>query len=108
MDIIPITSTHELWHPVQVYAEACPWRAGPFLAKAMKDQQFTEWERMFVAYEGDTILCFCTLAKTDCIPDVPYCPYIGYVFVDEHHRGQRLSEQMIRCAMAYAKGQGFA
>ena len=108
MEIIPMTPTHELWHTVREYVQTCPWQAGPFLGKAMKEEQFTGWERVFVARENDTILGFCTLTKTDCIPDMPYHPYIGYIFVNEQHRGQRISERMIQYAMVYAKVHGFA
>ena len=45
--------------------------------------------------------------KTDCIPDVPYTPYISAMFVDEQYRGNRLSEKLIRFALEHAKQLGF-
>ena len=57
-------------------------------------------------HEND-IAGYCTAAKSDCIPDVPYTPYIGYLFVDEKYRGQRLSQKLISYAMSYLQTLGF-
>jgi GNAT superfamily N-acetyltransferase len=73
----------------------------------MQDNVFTDWERVFVATDGDKIVGFCTFTKEDGIPDVEYSPYIGYIFVDEAYRGQRLSEQMIETVISYAKNLQF-
>jgi GNAT superfamily N-acetyltransferase len=97
-----------LWGPVAKYAENCSWGAGVSLAKQMKEKEFTDWERVFAAVEDSQICGYCTLAKTDCIPDVDYTPYIGYMFVGEDYRGHRLSQQMIKQALEYAKTLGFA
>ncbi len=35
------------------------------------------------------------VAKSDCIPNVSYTPYIGYMFVNEKYRGQHLSQKLI-------------
>jgi N-acetylglutamate synthase-like GNAT family acetyltransferase len=107
MEIRAICQSDELWQKTIEYALRCPWKAGPFLGRAMKENQFTEWERVFVALNQEKVIGFCTLAKTDCIPDVSYCPYIGYVFVDENHRGNRVSEKMIGHALSYAKELDF-
>lgn len=76
-----------------------PGKPGLFLAKDMTDHLFTGWERVFAAYINEEIAGYCTLARKDCIPDVPYSPYIGYMFVDEKYRGRRLSQKLIQCAM---------
>lgn len=107
MNIRLITLHDEAWDPVIKYAENCSWRAGKSLADLMRNDGFTDWERVVAAFDADSICGFCTITKTDCIPDVAYTPYIGYVFVAEACRGQRLSERMIRCAMQYLKSQGF-
>ena len=95
------------WADVKTYAESCSWRAGKQLAQEMDQSAFTNWERVIVALSGERIAGFCTVAKTDCIPNLPYTPYIGYVFVDEAFRGQRLSAQMIDLAAAYLKTCSF-
>lgn len=107
MEIKPIKDDDDLWQPVMEFAKNCSWRAGPFLARQMQNNGFTDWERVIVAREGLVIAGFCTLAKTDCIPDVAYTPYIGFVFVGEEYRGHRLSERMLNYAADYANKIGF-
>ena len=107
MIIDTITPYDELWSKVRNYAGQCSWRAGKALADAMDRHVFCDWERVIAAFDGENICGYCTVAKTDCIPDVPYTPYIGFLFVDEAYRGNRLSQQMIRYAMEYLKSVGF-
>ena len=45
--------------------------------------------------------------KTNCSLSIPFPPFIGFVFVDEHYRGRRLSELMIQNATAYAHELGY-
>ena len=106
MNIKPITVSDELWDIVKKYAENCSWRAGKSLAENMNNNAFTDWERVIIAVDKENICGFCTVAKTDCIPDVVYTPYIGYLFVDEAYRGNRLSEKLIQYAMSYLKSVG--
>jgi len=107
MEIRALQFEDDLWNRVIQYAESCSWKAGLFLAKQMLENRFSDWERIFVATEGTNIVGYCTIAKTDCIPNVSYTPYIAFIFVGEEYRGQRLSEQLIKCALAYAKDIGF-
>ena len=107
MNYKTITSSDELWYKVRNYAESCSWRAGKALANAMDNNTFQDWERVVVAIDNEKICGYCTVAKTDCIPNVPYTPYIGFVFVDEVYRGNRLSQQLICYAMDYLKSVGF-
>jgi len=116
MTIRSLTETDELWESVADFAERCSWKAGKSLANQMRSRSFQEWERVFVAVgqtaaapDGTsvTIAGYCTFAKTDCLPDQPYSPYIGYVFVDEPFRGQRLSERLIHACLQYARQLGY-
>lgn len=107
MDFKMITSSDQLWSKIRDYAGSCSWRAGQSLAYAMDNNLFTEWERVIVALEHQKICGYCTVAKTDCIPDICYTPYIGYLFVDEKYRGNRLSQKLIQYAMDYLKSVGF-
>jgi GNAT superfamily N-acetyltransferase len=116
MTIRSLTETDELWDLVADFAEQCSWKAGKSLAKQMRERTFREWERVFAAIEQPvvpqdatpvTIKGYCTFAKTDCLPDLSYSPYIGFVFVEESFRGQRLSERLIQAALAYARQIGF-
>ena len=96
-----------LWERTKKFARECSWRAGIFLAQDMDNGVFDDWQGVIVASEGENLCGFCTVAKTDCIPDVPYTPYIGYLFVEERYRGHRLSEKLICYAMAYLREQKF-
>jgi predicted N-acetyltransferase YhbS len=108
MNIKAITPIDSEWTKVIDYAENCSWKAGISLANAMKKEHFTEWERVFIAIDDYAeIAGYCTVTKTDCIPDVPYTPYIGFMFVGEKFRGNRISQKLIIEAMAYAKMLGF-
>lgn len=107
MRIESLTAENPLWERLAAYAEACSWRAGPSLARDMRAGKFVDWERVFCAVDGDDIAGYCVLTKTDCIPDKPYTPWVGFVFVDEKHRGMRLSERLIDAASAYAGTLGF-
>ncbi len=107
MEYLAITEASPIWNRVAAFAEACSWQAGKSLASAMREGSFQDWERVIVAVDGDRIAGYCTAAKTDCIPDVPYTPYIGFVFVDEAYRGHRLSERMIAFASEYLRDAGF-
>lgn len=107
MNFRTITSADELWHKVRNYAESCSWRAGKTLANAMDNHGFVDWERVVVAIDNGKICGYCTVSKTDCIPDVDYTPCIGFMFVGEEYRGHRLSQQLIEYAIDYIKDIGF-
>lgn len=107
MNYKTITSSDELWSKVRSYAESCSWRAGKTLANSMDNNTFQDWEKVVVAIEDEKICGYCTVKKTDCIPNIPYTPYIGFIFVDEMYRGHRLSQQLIRYATDYLKRVGF-
>lgn len=107
MIIEPVTYTDALWDEVKRYAAACSWRAGKSLAQEMKNHAFSDWERVFVLHENGNIYGYCTVAKKDCIPDLTYTPYIGYLFVDEKKRGHRMGQKLILAAMDYLRNVGF-
>ncbi|MBQ8741458.1 MAG: GNAT family N-acetyltransferase [Clostridia bacterium] len=102
-----ITPLDELWNKVRNYAENCSWKAGKSLANAMDNNEFKDWERVIAAVDENKICGYCTVAKTDCIQNVSYTPYIGFIFVDEKYRGNRLSEKLIEKAKNYLKNMGF-
>ena len=68
---------------------------------------FTDWQRVVVAIDNDNIVGFCTISKTDSSCDETYMPFIGYIYVDENYRGQRVSAKMIDFASIYLKNIGF-
>ena len=102
-----ITNKEELWNKVADFAQNCSWKAGKSLAQKILESKFEEWERVIVAIENENIAGFCSFTKKDSIEDMEYTPYIGYMFVSELYRGERLSEGLIRVAINYAKKIGF-
>ncbi len=107
LEIRVMSHGDDLWQKTIEYASRCSWRAGPFLAKAMKENKFSDWERVFVVIKEENVIGFCAMTKTDCIPNVSFYPFIGFVFVDEKHRGNRISEKMIISVFDYAKKLDF-
>lgn len=90
------------------YARSCSWRAGKFLADMMEAGRFSDWERVLVAVDNGTIAGYCTVQKEDCIPGLPYTPFIASLFVGEAYRGKRLSQELINAAMDYLGTVGFS
>ena len=108
MEITVMACAHPLWEKTISFAENCSWRAGVFLAKMMRENRFSDIERVLDAHEGDNIAGFCTFSEKDALPeDSGYTPFIGFVFVDENNRGKRVSEKMIDEACKYADDVGY-
>ena len=108
MNIKLMQNGHPLWEKTAVFAQNCSWRAGAILAERMRENRFQEWERVIIAAAQNEIAGFCTFTEKDELPDDSgISPFIGFVFVDERYRGNRLSEQMIRHALRYAKEIGY-
>lgn len=108
MEIVLMDYGHPLWEKTMAFAEQCSWKAGPYLAKMMRNHEFREPERVVAATEENEIVGFCTFSRKDELPeDCEYTPFIGFVFVDEGSRGKRISEKMIAAAADYAKAIGY-
>lgn len=107
MEFKCLTVENAEWLATIEYAKNCSWSAGKFLANDMADNIFTDWERVVVAIEQGKIAGYCTVTKSDCIPNLSYTPYIGFLFVGEEYRGKRLSQKIIEFSMAYLKQVGF-
>jgi len=107
MEIKQVFYKDEYWYRLIEFAKKSSWSAGPIIAKNWEENNYLEWERIFVAIENDNIAGYCSLNQKDSVPDVEYTPYVQAVFVDEKFRGKRLSEKMILFAISYAKTLGF-
>ena len=104
-----MTSAHPLWQKTISFAETCSWRAGAALAQKMRENDFAQNERVFIAIENDEIAGFCTFSNKDELPpQYDFTPFIGFLFVDEKYRGHRLSSKLIDAACNLAKTQGFS
>ena len=107
MNIVSISSNDNLWNKLIDYANSRNWEAWPILAQKMNENNFLDWEKIFVAIENDEIIWFCTFTKEDGIPNYDYSPFVWFMFVDEKYRWKRLSEQMINEVEKYAKTLNF-
>lgn len=108
LEIFLMTQGHPRWDETIALAENCSWKAGPFLAKMMRDNAFTDWERVCAAFVDGKAVGFCTFAEKDELPEeYQFTPFIGFVFVSEPYRGKRLSEAMIRAVIPYARELGY-
>lgn len=103
VEVSIIQQGHKLWDELIQFCENCSWKAGPFLARLMIENQFLEWERVIAACVDGKLAGYCTFMEKDELPDeYDFKPFIGFVFVDERYRGHRLSESMIQFALKYA------
>ena len=108
MEIVIMTYEHSFWDKTVAFAETCSWKAGPYLARMMRNRAFRGPDRVIAAIEKDQVVGYCTFAEKDELPeDSGYTPFIGFVFVDEKSRGKRISEKMIAAASDYAKAIGY-
>lgn len=104
MEIYLMTAEHKYWKEVISFAEKCSWKAGPFLAKKMRENEFKEWERVCAVYVNGEVAGFSTFTEKDELSEqYDFKPFIGFVFVGEQYRGRRLSEMMIQSIISYAK-----
>lgn len=89
------------------YANSCDREAWPILAKKMQWNDFSDWEKVFIATENDKIIWYCTFTKEDWIPDCDYSPFVWFMFIDEKYRWKRVSEKMVNAVEKYAKTLNF-
>ena len=107
--IIVMAPGHELWDGTIAFAARCPWKVGTFLAEKMRANDFESNERVLAALHDDEVAAFCTFTNQDEMPkEYGFGPFIGFLFVAEKYRGNRLSEQMVNAACNVAKEQGFS
>lgn len=107
METLKIEPNSERWADLIGFAKSCSWEAGKHLANMMEKNLFTDWESVFAVISDGEIVGFCTFLKTDYYPENRYSPWISSIFVDEAHRGNRISGKMIQRVIGYAKEQGF-
>ena len=69
-------------------------------AEKMEPNDFENNERALVALRDDDAAAFCTFTNRDEMPREYGCgPLIGFLFVAEKYRGNRLSEQMVNAGL---------
>lgn len=96
LEITALKQNDEQWQEVIDYIAQQPW--GRSLGVKMKEETWLDWERVIVARTDGKICGFCTAVENDNMEDLTWSPFIGYVYVNEAYRGNRISEKMIRFA----------
>ena len=106
--VYEMTHGHRYWDEVIEFAEKCSWKAGPFLAEQMRTNRFSDFERVFAVCDNENIMGFCTFTEKDELSEeYDFSPFIGFMFIDEAYRGNRLSEKLIQYVEKYADRCGF-
>ena len=107
MNIKKLNQNEKLWQELIDYANNCVWEAWPILAQKMEENNFLDWEKVFIAIDDEKIVWFCTFTEEDWIPDCEYSPFVWFIFVDDNYRWKRVSEKMIDTVEEYAKTLNF-
>lgn len=107
MNIKKLNQNEKLWQELIDYANNCDWEAWPILAQKMEENNFLDWEKVFIAIDDEKIVWFCTFTEKDWIPDCEYSPFVWFIFVDDNYRWKRVSEKMINTVEEYAKTLNF-
>lgn len=94
-------------YDIASYAEGISWRAGKSLSRKIREGYFKAWESIIIIEDEGRVCGFLTVSEKDSIETVPFTPFIGYVFVEEGCRGQKLSQRMIGYAEEYLSSLGF-
>lgn len=105
IDIRTIHQGDHLWAETIDFIRREKW--GVSLADRMKSNAWQDWECVVIALKDHKIAGFCDVVKNDNIPDSKYSPFIGYVYVKESERGNRISERMIHKAESVILQNGF-
>lgn len=86
------------------------WRAAAFLHELLQKDELRmrcgPSTRLLLGMEGERLAAFCTLADRDEV-ECPLTPWIGFVYTFPEFRGRRRAGELIDCACALAKQDGF-
>jgi len=96
------------WKNVEKQVSQVSWVAGKSLAQKMCTNDFSDWEKVIIGKNEDgALISFCVVSKEDGLNDKSISPFIGYVFVSEEYRGNRLSEKLLQQAESYLRTEDF-
>ena len=107
MKVLFLTKESPYWKKTIEYASKVEWKAGPVLSRLMEENKFSDFEKVVILLDEDTIKGFCTITNEDCIKNLEYTPYIGFLYIDINERGNRYSKILIDECSKYAFELGF-
>lgn len=106
--IYKVNPDSELNKKLLTFVENSSWNdTKEHTAKMIRENNFSDWESMFVAMDKDKIVGHASILKTDYYPLPEISPWISTVFVTEEYRGMKISGLMIDFINKYAKELGF-
>ena len=106
--IYKVNPNSELNKKLLTFVENSSWNdTKEHTAKMIRENNFSDWESMFVALDEDKIVGHASILKTDYYPLPEIFPWISTVFVTEEYRGMKISGLMIDFINKYAKALGF-
>ncbi len=107
-EVLILSKERPEWESLIRYAERCPWRAGPYMAREMREGKYSDFERVAALIIDGRIAGFCNFTAHDELPpEYGFSPFIGFVYVEEAARGHRYSQRMLEAMERYAAGCGF-
>lgn len=107
MKYVIITQEHSDWLSVAHSIRQFEWKAAKYIAEKMEKQEFTDWESVIIAKDGNPVVGFCTLVKKDIIDTKDYTPNIATVFVAPEYRGKHISQKLVATGENKLKEIGF-
>ena len=106
--IVKVEKNTKLAAELLSFVKNCSWEeAKEHIAENIETWDFSDWETMFAALDGEKIVGMASLLKTDYYPLPEIFPWVSCLFVSEEYRGHRISQQLIGFANAYAAENGF-
>lgn len=106
--IYKVNPDSELNKKLLTFVENSSWNdTKEHTAKMIRENNFSDWESLFVAMDKDKIVGHASILKTDYYPLPEISPWISTVFVTEEYRGMKISGLMIDFINKYAKELGF-
>ena len=87
------------------------WRSGKYLYELLKSNSFHEkvgtWAKVLLLVEGDCLLAFCTVSEKKYDIDLPFGPWIGFVYTFPEYRGNSYSRVLLQYVEEIAPKYGF-
>ena len=109
MEVIPFFESDRQEHWREAIRRS-DWRAGPFLARLLRDGTFFDAvganSKVLLLTEGDELISYCTYAEKDDIQPTELTPWIGFVYTFPKHRGHRYAGRLFAEIERLAKEEG--
>lgn len=104
-----ISTSSELKAELIEFAKACSFQGtGTYLAELLSYNELEADEKVFAAVSEDRLIGFAALMECSCVENDDRTPWLDFLFVDEHFRGQHIGSALIDAVCRYAKQIGYS